>query len=45
MIQHEAVVRRLGEGGFLLAEVAGFFSGCRDCSGEINLSLGRCPEG
>jgi hypothetical protein len=45
MIQHEAVVIRLGEGGSLLAEVAGFFSGCRDCSGEINLSLGQMPGG
>jgi hypothetical protein len=40
VIQHETVVIRLGEGGSLFADVAGLFGGCRDCSGQNNLSVG-----
>jgi hypothetical protein len=38
MIQHEAVVIRLGEGGSLLADVTSLFGSCRDCSGQNNLT-------
>jgi hypothetical protein len=41
MIQHEAVVIRLGEGGSLLADVSSLFGSCRDCSGQNNLSVGQ----
>jgi hypothetical protein len=41
MIQHEAVVIRLGEAGSLLAEVSSLFGGCCDCSGQNNLSVGQ----
>jgi hypothetical protein len=41
MIQHETVVIRLGERGSLLADVASLFGGCRDCSGQNNLSVGQ----
>jgi hypothetical protein len=41
MVQHEAVVIRLGEDGSLLADVASLFGGCRDCSGQNNLSAGQ----
>src|SRR3984957_21121159 len=34
IVQHQAVVIRLGEGGGLLAGVASLFGGCRDCSGR-----------
>ena len=39
MVQHEAVVIRLGEGGSLLADVASLFGGCRDCPRQNNLSV------
>jgi hypothetical protein len=39
MIQHEAVVIGLGQGGSLLADIASLFGGCRDCSGQHNLSV------
>src|SRR3984957_12628621 len=38
MVQHEAVVIRLGERGSLLADVARLFGGIRDCSGQHNPS-------
>jgi hypothetical protein len=41
MVQHEAGVIRLREGGSLLAEVASLFGGCRDCPGQNNLSVGQ----
>jgi hypothetical protein len=41
MVQHEAVVIRLGEGGSLLADVSSLFGGCSDCSGQNNLSVGQ----
>jgi hypothetical protein len=41
IVQHETVVIRLGEGGSLLADVASLFGGCRDCSGQNNLSVGQ----
>ena len=39
MVQHEAVVIRLGEGGSLLADVASLFGGCRGCPRQNNLSV------
>jgi hypothetical protein len=39
MVQHEAVVIRLGERGSLLADVARLFGGIRDCSGQNNLRV------
>jgi hypothetical protein len=41
MIEHEAVVIGLGEGGSLLANVSSLFGGCHDCSGKNNLSVGQ----
>ena len=39
MVQHEAVIIRLGERGSLLADVARLFGGIRDCSGQNNLRV------
>jgi hypothetical protein len=41
MVQHEAVVIGLGEGGSLLADVSSLFGSCCDCSGQNNLSVGQ----
>ena len=41
MVQHEAVVIGLGEGGSLLADVSSLFGSCRDCSCQNNLSVGQ----
>ena len=41
MVQHEAVVIRLGEGGSLSADVARLFGGCGDCSSQNNLNIGQ----
>ena len=40
MVQHEAVVIGLGEGGSLLADVSSLFGSCCDCSGQNNLEAG-----
>jgi hypothetical protein len=41
MVQQDAVVIRLGEGGSLLADASSLFGGCRDCSGQHHLSVGQ----
>jgi hypothetical protein len=41
MVQHEAVVIRLGEGRSLSTDASSLFGSCRDCSGQHNLSIGQ----